>query len=584
MKRFSRNGSVCLAGALSCACLSIASAVGAQFERPPDPQASAPNATSEQQPQIVMPKLTQFAPADYPEQAKKAGLQADVMLRLTIDESGKVTDAQVLEPAGNGFDEAAQAAALMFTFEPAKRDGTPVKVRIKYKYSFTLTPVESEPKQAIAPLPEVGNLGGTVRISGAEAPLAGVDITVTGPNGFGEHRTTDADGHWQLEGLKPGTYQVKVAAKGFFKYESSEDVVVGEVTDVTYRLAEQTDDIEVTVTGERPPREVTRRTIERREIERIPGTSGDAIRSVENMPGVARPPGGAGILIVRGSYPEDTQVFVDGSSIPIIYHFGGLRSVFPTELLERIDFYPGNFSAQYGRGMGGIIDVGLRAPDTSCKGEYGKATDKKGCLNGVASFDMLEGRVLLQGPLPVEGWTFAAGARRSWVDAWLGPVLRNSGANIRTLPVYYDWQLIAETKPSHESRLSFRFFGNDDRFAAVIDPVAEEPAISGNLQFAQTNWTLQGLYENQLSPSVNTRVMTSYSRTSLLFGAGVFNFDLVFHPIQYRHEFGWKIAPGVKLNAGLDVEAYPVRLLHPQSGTTGAGAGGLRTVRQPTAA
>ncbi len=81
------------------------------------------------------------------------------------------------------------------------------------------------------------------------------------------------------------------AAQGFSSFESAEEVVAGEETEVTYRLAEATDEIEVTVTGERPPREVTRHTIERREMERIPGTSGDALRSIENLPGVATPSG-----------------------------------------------------------------------------------------------------------------------------------------------------------------------------------------------------------------------------------------------------------------------------------------------------
>lgn len=555
MKRNSRHRSACLGSLLCGTWLAFASNGNAQIERPPDRPDPAAQPSPDGQAQVVMPKQTQFVAAVYPDEAKKLGLQADVVLRLTIDETGAVTDAQVVEPAGHGFDEAATAAALKFHFEPATRAGTPIKVRIKYKYSFTQTPVE--PEQKAPPPPAVGNLGGVVKIGGAEAPLAGAEVTITGPDAFIEHRVTDADGHWQVEGLKPGQYKVTVSSKGFSNFDATEEVAVGEATEITYRLSEKTGDIEVTVTGERPPREVTRRTIERREIERIPGTSGDALRSLENLPGVARPPALAGFLIVRGSYPEDTQVFVDGSSIPLIYHFGGIRSVLPTELLERIDFYPGNFSVQYGRGMGGIIDVGLRAPDTSCKGEYGKATDKKGCFNGIASLDLLEGRVLLQGPLPIKGWSFAAGARRSWVDAWLGPVLRSGGANIRSLPVYYDWQFIAETKPTQDSRFSLRFFGSDDRFAAVIDPLAEEPAVSGNLQFAQTNWTMQGLYEDQLTRNLSTRVMASYSRTSFVFGAGVFTFDLVSHPLQYRHEFGWNLASGIKLNAGLDVEALP---------------------------
>src|SRR5690606_12703080 len=128
----------------------------------------------------------------------------------------------------------------------------------------------------------------------------------------------------------------------------------GEATEVVYRVSAETTGIEIIVEGERPPREVTRRTIERREIDRIPGTSGDALRSLESLPGVARPPPFSGLLVVRGSAPEDTNAFFDGSLAPLVYHFGGLSSVVPTELLDRIDFYPGNFSARYGRVMGGI--------------------------------------------------------------------------------------------------------------------------------------------------------------------------------------------------------------------------------------
>ena len=540
-----------LAPALLGFALLVAAPAAAQFERPTVPAADEGPSTP-----VTMPKLLQFVSAAYPPEARTAGLAADVLLRITIDETGKVTDVEVVEPAGNGFDEAARQAALQFTFEPARKNDTPIKSRIVYKYSFTLAPAEPA-EQPAAQAPKVGNLSGTVRIAGADAPLAGVEVDIAAADGSHFSRVTDGKGTWQIEGLKPGRYKVSAKAQGFSSFTSSEDVTAGEATDVTYRLAEATDELEVTVTGERPPREVTRRTIERREIERIPGTSGDALRSVENMPGVARPPGLAGLLIIRGSYPEDTQVFVDGSNIPIIYHFGGLRSVFPTELVERIDFYPGNFSAQYGRAMGGIIDVSLRAPDTTCKGPYGKATDKKGCFNGIASIDLIEGRALLQGPLPVKGWTFAAGARRSWVDAWLGPVLRDAGANIRTLPVYYDWQLIADKKPTRDSHVSLRFFGSDDRFAAVVDPLAAEPAIGGNLQFAQTNWTAQGLYEGQLARNVSTRVMTSVSRSSTLFEIGVFSLDFVLHPIQYRHEFGWNVASGVKLNAGFDFQVIP---------------------------
>ena len=296
-------------------------------------------------PVIVFPELTHFEHADYPPDAEKAGLQGDVLLKLTIDRDGHVTKVVVTEPAGNGFDEAAQAAALKFTFTPATRDGVPVPVVIPYRYSFTLTAKPGS--EAPLPAPTTGNLSGVVRLADStNAPLAGAVVTVTLPDGTKQTVTTDEAGKWQIVNLPPGRYKVHVESPGFQPADNQEEVGAGEETEATYRLAPATEGIEISVEGERPPREVTRRTLERREIDRIPGTGGDALRSLQSLPGVARPPGLAGLLIVRGSSPNDTQVYADGTLLPLIYHFGGLSSVIPTELLDKIDFYPGNFSAE----------------------------------------------------------------------------------------------------------------------------------------------------------------------------------------------------------------------------------------------
>src|SRR5207245_276428 len=114
-----------------------------------------------------------------------------------------------------------------------------------------------------------------------------------------------------------------------------ESLGTGEALQVTYRLTPVTvaaprrpragtqEEQSVTVRTVRPAREVTRTTLEREEITRIPGAGGDALRSIQNLPGVARAPFLSGALIVRGAAPADTQVFADGSGIPLLYHFGG---------------------------------------------------------------------------------------------------------------------------------------------------------------------------------------------------------------------------------------------------------------------
>jgi TonB family protein len=508
------------------------------------------------QPLVVLPELVHFENAPYPPEAEKAGLQGDVVLKLTVDKEGNVTAAEVMEPAGNGFDEAAQAAALKFKFKPATKDGVPFAAKIKYAYAFTLKVVEAPPP----PPPTTGELAGKLFIAGADSPLAGAELVIVSPDGAEVRVTTDGAGSFQIPALPPGKYKVRVAAPGFEPLEAEEDVVAGEAIDVKYRLAPESDGLEITVKGERPPREVTRRTLERREINRIPGTSGDALRSLQSLPGVARPPGLAGLLIVRGSAPDGTAYFVDGTEVPLIYHFGGLSSVVPTELLDQIDFYPGNFSARYGRVMGGIVDVSLRKPNVKCNGDYGKPTDKTGCFHGMAQLDLIDARLLVQGPIS-KNWSFAAAGRYSWFDRWLKPVLESTGSSVTSAPIYSDYQLIAEHNTA-KSRTSIRAFGADDRFEVIItDPAAQDPAFGGNLRFGTSFVRGQILNESKLSSTVDLTSMFSVGRQNINFGLGVFKFDLTTVPLYWREELAVKAAKGVKINAGMDFAMAPYEVL-----------------------
>jgi TonB family protein len=548
----------------------------------PSPSPAAAPSAPPSEASIEMPKLVRFEQAAYPPEALKAGLEAQVILRLTIDTEGNVTDAAVTEPAGHGFDEAAQAAARRFRFEPARRDGQPLAVQILYRYDFTLTEVEV-PVPDAAP-PERGELSGRLFIEDTETPLVGAVVTVMGP----ERTTmavTDAGGRFRFADLPPGSYVVRVSAEGFEPTDNEESIGAGEATEVTYRIALESGELVVTVRGERPPREVTRRRLERREIERIPGTGGDAIRSVQSLPGVARPPGLAGLLIVRGSSPEDTAAFVDGSQVPLIYHFGGLSSVIPTELLERIDFYPGNFGARYGQLMGGIVDVSLREPDTRCFEDYGKPSERTGCYHGLAQVDLIDARILAQGPLgPLDNWSFAVGARRSWVDAWLRPALEAADAGVTTAPVYQDYQAILSTRPTPTSRLRLQSYGTEDRLEILIrDPIAQDPGFGGTIRFGTSFWRVQGIYESELSRDVELYTMLSVGRTKFDFSVSSFLFDLDVVPIDMRSEFGWKIMPGLRANVGLDynISLFDIRVRIPPPPAPGEPAGGPFSTRPP---
>ncbi len=506
----------------------------------------APQGTAPQTPSTVTPpQLKRFVPAQYPPQAEREGREGSVVLQLDIGADGKVGSVAVVNPAGHGFDDNAVEAAKQFEFSPATRGTTPIPSRILYRYSFTLQAKEPSADSATgqaAPVEKVKSLSGVVRSSAGDVPLPGVTVVVAGANGKSYEAVTDESGAWALLDLAPGPYSVKVRSAGFQPLEVTEQVTEGQATEVIYRLSAE-GMLEVVIRGKRPPREVTKRTLERREIERIPGTNGDALRSIQNLPGVARPPAFAGLLVVRGSAPNDTNVFIDGALVPLVYHFGGLSSVVPTELLEKIDFYPGNFSAQFGRVTGGIVDVGLRSP----KGD--------GKYHGLGQFDLIDGRAMLEGPIPgLKNWNFIASFRRSWFDVWLKPVLNAAGAAVTAAPVYHDFQVMAETRPNARSRFRLLLLGSDDRFEVLSKETAEaDPILGGNLRLHTGFWRLMAEYQNDLTDRLSFRSVLAYGQNILDFGVGSLFFNLKTNPLINRTELSYRVAPGVTFHTGIDM-------------------------------
>jgi TonB family protein len=295
---------------------------------------------------------------------------------------------------------------------------------------------------------------------------------------------------------------------------------------------------EVVVRGSPAENTVSHRSLTPEEMEHVPGARGDPLASIESMPGVGHAPPLSGLLILRGSGPNDTNVFVDGTGISLAYHFGGLSSVIPAEVLDRLDVYPGNYGAEYGRGMGGVVDFAIRAP-------------RDDGLHGLVQVDGIEARALAEGPIG-GGWRFLAAARRSTVDLWLDPLLSDNGTPTFA-PRYYDGQF--EIVKDFDSKRSLRLllFGYDDDLEFFQGSNAASTDLAGGASEHIQFGAAQARYVDHYAPSGELRLMASIGRDIARRMEGTFSYDIEQTPVDVRADLSQRVVEGVKLETGIDL-------------------------------
>jgi len=550
------------------------------------------------------PKISIESPPEYPTGAKVAGVEAAVKLEIEVDATGHVANAIVMQvdlnnpepatsqPATNlgssktktsesttsesaisqvdldkwGFTEAAYQAALKLLFEPAEIDGTPAAVRIGYTYKFQLpkhTPPSPEApstespelsdktasedgiSSAATPAMHERRIFGVIRQRGTSSKLAGIVVTIfrgEGETSEGFEAVTDEKGEFSFYNLPEGEWKILAESDGYYPFRTAETLDKGEVLDLVYYLEKGSyNPYDVTVQGARPKKEVTRRTLTRAEIVSVPGTLGDPILVVENLPGVARPNPASGDIIVRGSGPNSTGVFIDGIRVPTVFHFLGLRSVIPADLIDTIDFYPGNFSTFYGRYTGGIFDAHLKElkPDR---------------IHGSADISLLDTSLYLEVPIGKTAGIAIAG-RRSYLDLVLDAVVPKDVVNLTTAPTYYDYQILANWRPSPKHFFRTFFFGSDDRLRLLFANPGAVAAQATSTNAGNTTKFNRLSLEHQYTPStkISNRALFTVGHDDFFITTGGFvrlNFEEM--NFQLRDDFRWSLSDSLSLNVGFD--------------------------------
>lgn len=84
------------------------------------------------------PQLLQQAKADYPEIARRSGIEGTVTVRVLVGPGGSVKEAIVVQGVHPILDRAAVAAALKCRFKPARQREMKVKAWVAIPYRFKL--------------------------------------------------------------------------------------------------------------------------------------------------------------------------------------------------------------------------------------------------------------------------------------------------------------------------------------------------------------------------------------------------------------------------------------------------------------
>ena len=222
----------------------------------------------------------------------------------------------------------------------------------------------------------LGAIGGVVTNPNKEVvPGAAVTILNTETNKE-ESTVTDDQGAFRVGGLQPGNYTVRISSAGFGAFEQNVVVEVGRVTEVNAGLSIGQVSGTVEVTSEAPVINTTQQdfttNINQTSINELPINGRRASNFVLLTPGVV-PDGNFGLLSFRGISGLLNNNTVDGGDNNNAFYAeerGRTRIsyVVSQAAVREFQVNTSNYSAEYGRAAGGVVNTVTQSGTNSFHG------------------------------------------------------------------------------------------------------------------------------------------------------------------------------------------------------------------------
>ena len=310
---------------------------------------------------------------------------------------------------------------------------------------------------------------------------------------------------------------------------------------LSWRLTARGDDAEVSVRAPpRASRDPVATTVTAEEASHVAGTQGDVAKVVDSLPGVARPPLGSGQLVVWGSAPAETRIYVDGVEIPALYHGGGLRSVVNSGLVANVALVPGAFGADYGRTLGGAVRVETRPLGTEG-------------VHGYVGADTFDASGLVSAAIGPHV-RIAVAARYSYLDALLAATSAPDVGDYFPIPRYRDYQARVAFDLARGETLDVTLLGSHDaldRTVASPDPneTRRETTHSGfhrlYARYRRTTSEAEGIEVTPFVGYDQSSLSTSFGGQPTMLDIGSFRYGT-------RASYRARLGEHVVLSTGLD--------------------------------
>lgn len=257
-----------------------------------------------------------------------------------------------------------------------------------------------------------GDIAGTIT-DPSGAAIAGAAVTVKNlQTGHVDNTQTDKIGYYHLQHLPPGAYQVRIALTGFKVMELDNVIVSASATtpvNAKLQVGAERDTVEVIAGAALVQTEEGRlsNTISTRDVENLPLNGRQVYQLVTEEPGVTAtnapvvssvPSPTASVtfnygFIANGSTPRGNNFVLDGTSNNNEW-LGGTPLIYPSlDAIQEVQVQTLNFSAEYGRNNGAIVNVITKSGTNEYHGDV-FYSGRNTALNARNFFDTIE-----KGPL-----------------------------------------------------------------------------------------------------------------------------------------------------------------------------------------